>query len=209
MKHDRKSFAAGGSADEPAAAPPAVEPPAAPRGALDPAPFDPVPLRARHDGWTPEKQREFIEALADSGVVREAAARVGMTQQSASRLRRRADARAFDIAWEAALRQGARRLHAIAWERAIEGVVKRHYYHGELTSEERVFDNRLLTYLLGTTNLNCAPWRETEQALEDWEGWMGAIERGEPPPPPPPEPEEEEEILELGRTFSCLWRPNL
>jgi hypothetical protein len=26
--------------------------------------FAPVPLRYRHDGWTPERQRGFIEALA-------------------------------------------------------------------------------------------------------------------------------------------------
>lgn len=26
--------------------------------------FNPVPVRPRHDGWTPKKQRDFIEALA-------------------------------------------------------------------------------------------------------------------------------------------------
>jgi hypothetical protein len=30
--------------------------------------FTPIPrLCARHDGWTPERQRGFIEALADTG----------------------------------------------------------------------------------------------------------------------------------------------
>ena len=33
--------------------------------------FTPVPLRARHDGWTPETQTAFIEALAESGCVTE------------------------------------------------------------------------------------------------------------------------------------------
>jgi hypothetical protein len=151
----------------------------------DPAAFDPVAVRSRHDGWTPRKQREFIEALADTGVVREAAARVGMTEQSASRLRRRADARALDLAWEAALLQGARRLHVIAWERAIEGVIKRHYYHGELKSEERLFDNRLLICLLGKTKPLIRPWPERDKVLADWEGWMEEIERGLPAPPAP------------------------
>jgi hypothetical protein len=35
--------------------------------------FDPVEVRARVDGWTPDRQREFVEALADCGVAREAA----------------------------------------------------------------------------------------------------------------------------------------
>ncbi|HEX2763027.1 MAG TPA: hypothetical protein VHM92_04155 [Allosphingosinicella sp.] len=29
--------------------------------------FTPVPRRYRHDGWTPERQVAFIEALADTG----------------------------------------------------------------------------------------------------------------------------------------------
>ncbi|HYI65228.1 MAG TPA: hypothetical protein VEW71_10120 [Allosphingosinicella sp.] len=154
--------------------------------------FNPVPVRARRDGWTPEKQREFIEALADTGLVREAAARVGMTEQSASRLRRRADARAFAIAWEAAIRPGARRLHAIAWERAIEGTIKRYYYHGELKSEERVFDNRLLIYLLGKTQALVEAPRWSGDVVRDWEGWMNAIEQGRSEPPKPEHDEEDE-----------------
>ena len=40
------------------------------------APFDPVALRPRIDGWTPARQRAFIEELSDCGIVGEAAARV-------------------------------------------------------------------------------------------------------------------------------------
>jgi len=36
--------------------------------ASSPALFDPVPVRYRRDGWTPEKQREFVEALADTAL---------------------------------------------------------------------------------------------------------------------------------------------
>lgn len=46
-------------------------------------PFTPVPLRARHDGWTADKQIAFIEALAETACVEEACRRVGMTAQSA------------------------------------------------------------------------------------------------------------------------------
>ena len=41
--------------------------------------FAPVPLRYRHDGWTPERQRGFIEALADTGCVSRATAIVNMS----------------------------------------------------------------------------------------------------------------------------------
>lgn len=147
--------------------------------------FNPVPVRARRDGWTPEKQREFVEVLADTGLVREAAARVGMTEQSVSRLRRRADARAFDLACETAVRPGARRLHAIAWERAIEETVRRHYYHGELKAEERVYDNRLLVYLLGKTQALVDPRQSSQRLLNDWETLMEAVEQGLPVEPGP------------------------
>jgi hypothetical protein len=37
---------------------------------LDDFPFDPVPSASpRHDGWTPERQRGFIDALARVGIV--------------------------------------------------------------------------------------------------------------------------------------------
>ena len=66
-------------------------------------PFLPVPLRARADGWTPERQARFIGLLAETGSVAEAARRVGMGRESAWRLRRRAEAASFAHAWDAVL----------------------------------------------------------------------------------------------------------
>ena len=129
-----------------------------------PLTFDPVAVAYRGDGWTPEKQRAFIEELADCGIVSEAAARVGMSERGANRLRRRADARSFALAWEAAVRIGADRLRSVAYDRAINGSLRRRYYHGEVIDEERVYDNRLLTYLLGrlptpgADRWNCDPF---------------------------------------------------
>jgi DNA-binding transcriptional regulator YdaS (Cro superfamily) len=154
--------------------------------------FDPIPLRYRHDGLTPAKQREYVEALADTGVAREAAARIGVSEQAVSRARRRADARSFNLACEAAVRFAARRVRSIAFERAIEGTIRRHYYHGELKSEERVYDNRLLVYLLGKLDRQLEPPPESEAVADAWEPWMEAIEQGLPTPPEPePEPESE------------------
>jgi hypothetical protein len=68
--------------------------------------FSPVPLRARTDGWTPARQAAFLGALAVTGSVCEAARRVGMSRQSACRLRKRPGAGSFAAAWDAVLRRG-------------------------------------------------------------------------------------------------------
>jgi len=60
--------------------------------------FIPVPTRHRHDGWTPDKQSRFIDALAESGCVEEACAAIGMSKQSAYQLRTRPQAQGFRIA---------------------------------------------------------------------------------------------------------------
>lgn len=64
--------------------------------------FDPVPLRARRDGWTPARQRAFIAALWSCRCVLEACRRVGMSSASAYKLSRRPDAASFRGAWRAA-----------------------------------------------------------------------------------------------------------
>lgn len=60
--------------------------------------FDAVPVRYRHDGWTPDRQLAFIETLSGCGCVDEAARGVGMSRNSAYALRRRPDAQAFRLA---------------------------------------------------------------------------------------------------------------
>lgn len=156
--------------------------PASPSTTTEALAFAPVLLRPRADGLTPAKQREFVEALADCGIVRQAAKRIGVSEQAIARARRRADARSFDHACEAARRIGARRLHDLAWERAVEGTIKQHFYHGELKGEERVYDNRLLTYLLGKTEHLLALPEESAAVAEHWQEWMDAMEQGLPPP---------------------------
>ena len=64
-------------------------------------PFLPVPLRARADGWTPERQARFIGFLAETGSVAEAARRVGMSRMAAYRLRKCSGSESFAHAWDA------------------------------------------------------------------------------------------------------------
>ncbi len=70
--------------------------------------FTPVPCRARYDGWLPGLQVRFIVALAQGARPGEAAERLGMSRQSAYKLRRRAGAESFAAAWDSALRVARR-----------------------------------------------------------------------------------------------------
>lgn len=70
--------------------------------------FHAVPARARHDGWTPLRQAEFIGQLAETRSVAEAARRVGMARETAYRLRARKWSASFAAAWDAALRRPVR-----------------------------------------------------------------------------------------------------
>ncbi|MFA6124658.1 MAG: hypothetical protein WCS75_08610 [Sphingomonas sp.] len=110
--------------------------------------FTPVALRGRHDGWTPERQTEFIEALAECGCVDAACRRVGLDPSSAYRLRRRVDAQSFRQAWDSALSYAIRRLSDAAFSRAIHGVSRPVFYQGEQIGERRHYDERLTMFLL-------------------------------------------------------------
>jgi hypothetical protein len=113
-----------------------------------PPAFAPVAVRYRHDGWTPAKQTAFIEALADTACIVEAAARVGMSAESAYRLRRHAGATAFVNAWDGALEHAVQRLVDTAFARVIHGVPRAVFHKGEKVGEQRVYSDQLLTFLL-------------------------------------------------------------
>ena len=118
----------------------------------DPAEYRWVPVRRkpRLDGWTEEKQRRFIEVLADTGLVGAAAKAVGMSRETAYRLRRSAHGAAFARAWDAARHHAGGLIEDIAFERAVLGVEHEVYNDcGEVVGARLVHDNRLLKYLLG------------------------------------------------------------
>lgn len=111
--------------------------------------FTPVPRRNnRHDGWTPERQRAFIEALADTGSVTRAAAQVNIAQTNCYSLRRAPGAESFRAAWDAALDYGVLRLKDIAFERAIEGQLVPVFVAGKLMGFRRRRNDALLMFCL-------------------------------------------------------------
>jgi hypothetical protein len=96
----------------------------------NPADYDWVPVlrRPRSDGWTPQRQRDFIAALADDGRVRVAAQAVGMSENSCYRLRRSPGGENFARAWEVARAHAGLRMIDLAFDRVIDG------------SDEPIFD---------------------------------------------------------------------
>jgi hypothetical protein len=111
--------------------------------------FTPVPRQyQRHDGWTPARQKAFIEALADTGSVTRAAAMVNMAQANCYTLRRAPGAESFRRAWEAALDFGVARLKDIAFERAIDGYLVPVFVAGRLMGFRRKTNDALLMFCL-------------------------------------------------------------
>ena len=87
-------------------------------------PFYPVPVRTRCDGWTVQRQADFLGMLAETGSVMGACEAVGMSRKSAYQLRARPEAESFAAAWDAALGAPVRKVTPPGLEiRAYEGLV--------------------------------------------------------------------------------------
>lgn len=76
-------------------------------------------LRARQDGWTAARAQRFLDTLAHTGCVRDAARVAGVSSTGAYRMKARFPA--FSAAWEDALARARQGLIAIAYRRAVEG----------------------------------------------------------------------------------------
>lgn len=86
-------------------------------------------LRIRHDGWTQARTQRFLDTLAHTGCVKDAARVAGMSDVGARRLYKRFPA--FAAAWDDALARAQKGLVAIAWQRAVEGKETIIYRRGE------------------------------------------------------------------------------
>ena len=147
----------------------ALPPPAAPESSA-------ATRGPRHTDWTREKMVAFLRELAASQSVKQAARSVGMSRQSAYRLRNRLARTPFALAWEVALESGLQQLAHALLDRALNGVEQRHYYHGELVGTSRRYDNRLATWLLAN------PWKvgrhqaARELVGDNWDTLLEQIE---------------------------------
>lgn len=142
---------------------------------------------ARDDSptWTPERQATFLAHLAATHNVARAARCVGMSRQSAYRLRARLHGEPFDRAWAAAFQCHFDVLAEAAMDRALNGVEVPHYHKGELIGTSRRYDERLT---LGLLAMRDSFWRAAPPftsgangfARNDLAGLIDRVAKGPP-----------------------------
>jgi hypothetical protein len=104
---------------------------------MDDTPYNPADIPAPSSyHWTPQLQREFLEAFATNGSVKISAAKVGMSPAAVYQLRQRPEGAAFRLGWAAAVLIARSRLVDELLDRAIWG-------HEEMTTVMREEDRSL------------------------------------------------------------------
>lgn len=138
--------------------------------------FTPVPVKPRHDGWTPERQRGFIDRLCVTGCIARAARAVGKSPQSVYRLRDLPGATSFARAWDRALDAGQSYQIDCGLERALVGQSYPIMRGGKVVGERVRYDNRL-----AMTVLNAMDRRDGRQAMVNpmatLQGYLDALEK--------------------------------
>lgn len=146
--------------------------------------FEPVSRkRNRRSGWTEERQRAFIAALARCGSVRLACRHVGISASSVYRLLDMDGAESFALAWDQAMDIGLARLQADALERALNGAFVPIYRRGRLVRVEYRQCDRLAVAMLGGKDRDIADHRRAVRRvqytadLRDYEAGKAALDR--------------------------------
>lgn len=135
------------------------------------------------DRWTKPKMALFLRELAATHCVGTAAKAVGMSRQSAYRLRNRLKGQPFDIAWEAAFQHGYEALHQAALERALHGWEEPVFYKGQQIGTRRRHDPSLTRFLLAARNRSGAQQLSRYRAAanfwsERWDRMLLLVEEG-------------------------------
>jgi len=104
--------------------------------------------RERHDGWTPAKQRQFLQMLAEGHTITNSCAALGMSTSSAYALRRSVAGAAFALGWQAALLLAREHLADRLLERAMHGSVDTITRPDGSTVTRQRHDNRLAMHML-------------------------------------------------------------
>ncbi|MEO6152862.1 MAG: hypothetical protein ABIT09_03720 [Croceibacterium sp.] len=125
----------------------------------------------------------FLQQLAATHSVAGAARSVGMSRQSAYRLRARLKGQPFDRAWAAAFDNVFNALAHAAMERAIHGVEVPYFHNGEIVHVGRRYDERLTLGLLRMRYALLPDPAEphTDAATyqtDDFPGLVARVERG-------------------------------
>jgi molybdenum-dependent DNA-binding transcriptional regulator ModE len=116
------------------------------------APFagTPKPLRARHDGFTPARQRKFFKALKKTGCIADACRACGISRNTVRRHRDKWPD--FDSGVEAALAIASVELDMIAWQRATVGAEEKVWRDGKLVMTRIKPSDAMLRLLMQGAN---------------------------------------------------------
>ncbi|QYE34810.1 hypothetical protein KZX46_19045 [Polymorphobacter sp. PAMC 29334] len=160
----------------------------------DATPTSPTPRATRSDGWTTERQLDFLEELAAHGNVEQAAAAADMSASSAYRLRARDAEGAFAVGWRAASAMAYYAIRELAIARVTRGVTVPVMYRGEIVGTRAIFSDRLLKELLkhlqpvaGAPAANGARRPVPDPAIAyaaTVDAYTGALETGDEPVAP-------------------------
>jgi hypothetical protein len=135
--------------------------------------------RLRCDGWTLTKQRRFCELLAECGEVETVSRAVGMTRQTAYRLRCRKAGKAFALAWDAAMLIASRVMIDDAVLMTFHGSVEKSVRVGNTITKHR----RTPAMLFATAERLRSPRilgsPTVVAASEDWERCLDLLEQGQ------------------------------
>lgn len=123
----------------------------------------------------------FLRVLGATHSVSQAVAAVGMSRQSAYRLRQQLVGQPFDIAWEAAFEHGLADLAQAALDRALNGYEVHHYHKGELVGTSRRYAEQLTLFLLKHPRhaLGRAAGPR-EHAMHHWNRLLDRVENHDP-----------------------------
>jgi hypothetical protein len=115
----------------------------------------------RRNTIVPTRQRAFIAALAECGIVTQAARQIGASTDALYKLRNRPDAEEFRAAWDAAIDRGVMRLEDTALARAMRGEERLVVSGGKVVGTEiRHNDNLVMFFLRNRRGERYAPdWR--------------------------------------------------
>lgn len=153
---------------------------------LDPdTPEGRAAIRQRHDGWTLDRQRPFLEGIARGLSVEQACRLVGMSPSSAYAFRNRAAGAAFALGWRAANLVAREHIADTLLARAIHGQVETTTKPDGSTVARHRFDNRLAVTMLKRLDAQAEDSGPAHHAARliagDWEAYCDGLERDDGP----------------------------
>ena len=158
---------------------------------LSTTPTDALGRAPRHDGWTPDRQRAFLSAIADGLTVERACRLVQLTVSSAYAFRQRAAGAPFALGWRAATLLARDRVADDLLARAMDGQVTTVTRPDGSTVARHTYDNRTALALLNRLDrmVEQAPADAAAAAdrhaarlvAQDWEAYLDTLERDDSP----------------------------